>query len=190
MTDFFLNVWAWIVSHKTEILTFLTSAEFATLICTFISIIRCNKATKSNTASNSALSNSISKFADLSNSIIAIEKSTAHLADASTTNDAKLDKLSEYYELALYKLNAILDVQSVVYSTLKDTDVRLTVTNILSNAKYAETTQREKLVDELRKLQDEIEKNNLKVATKVNDAVSKVNDIVHVESKTIDPTRY
>ena len=32
--------------------------------------------------------------------------------------------------------------------------------------------------------------NNLKVATKVNDAVSKVNDIVHVESKTIDPTRY
>ena len=86
----------------------------------------------------------------------------------------------------------MLEVQSIVYSTIKDEKVRSTVNNLLVNAKYAETATRaelQKQVEELKaKVAEQVDQLNKTVET-VSDSVVKIvkGDTEHTDETV---TRY
>ena len=76
-------------------------------------------------------------------------------------------------DVLITKVNAMLDVQSLVYQTIKDEATRTAVNNILTNAKYAVTAQRAELIKELNALKEETAKQNAENNARVEEAVAK-----------------
>ena len=64
-------------------------------------------------------------------------------------------------------MNAVLEVQSVVYSTIKDETIRKNVSGILMDAKYSETATRASLEAEVENLRK-----------KVNEKIEVIKDVV------------
>ena len=86
------------------------------------------------------------------------------------------------------KVNAILDVQSLVYQTIKDENTRVAVNNILTNAKYAVTEQRAQLIKELNSLKEENARITAESNAKVEETVEKATAIIeatNMETNTV-----
>ena len=140
MIEFFQNILNWIVTNANSILLTLGSIDVATVVMFIISIIKSRKTTMNNTLSNNALKNNMS---DLSSDVKHINTNTA----SNTEKIEKLEhtvqtlttKLIEAYaviEKVSDKIDAILDVQSIAYSTVKDTNLRNAISNIIVSSKY------------------------------------------------------
>ena len=84
------------------------------------------------------------------------------------------------------KLNAILEVQSVVYSTIKNEDIRNTVNALLVNAKYAETANRAKLRKEIDDLKAKVASQVTEVQATVEKASDVVKNIVSPKAESTD----
>ena len=86
------------------------------------------------------------------------------------------------------KVNAILDVQSLVYQTIKDENTRVAVNNILTNAKYAVTEQRAQLIKELNSLKEENARITAESNAKIEETVEKATAIIeatNTETNTV-----
>ena len=82
------------------------------------------------------------------------------------------------------KLNAVLDVQSIVYATIRDDNTRNAINSILANAKFNETADetRQKLMQEVEDLKAKLAEEMEKVKTMTEEASTKLEEIV--EPKT------
>lgn len=175
MIEFFQNIGQWVMIHKDEIVVFLTSSQFIALTANIVSWIKTNKKTKENTTSTNALTVALGKNDTLNTrseeikndttEIIALQKT---LSDFCSSMD---NKMVSTMGLLAEKLNAMLEVQSIVYSTIKDEKVRSTVNSILTNAKYAETATRAEL-------QRQVEELRAMVASKTSELNAVVNKTV------------
>ena len=93
----------------------------------------------------------------------------------------KLNDTVDSSDKILSKINAILDMYTLVYQTIKNDDTRLAVHNIIANARYNETQTREALMKQVETLQDEV-KNLVESATaKVNDVVEQSKQLLAAE---------
>ena len=105
----------------------------------------------------------------------------------------QMNDLQNSMDILLTKVDAMIEVQSVVYTTIKDDKTRATVNNLLTNAKYAVTEQRKKLIDELEALRQQIKTQAEAQKQLVEHAVNKAQSIVKVEDKPAEEqvvTRY
>ena len=173
MVEFFRNIGTWLIEHKDGIVVFFTSSNFIAFISTMILIVKQIAATKASITEVSTANETLTKtnvlaenVKDVSDTAKLTETEVQNLKDNVTEMENKLNKALSFLE---QKLDAIIDVQSIVYSTIRDESVRQSVANILTNAKFFGDSTKAEMQQEIARLKEAIEA----TVAVANDAVNK-----------------
>ena len=196
MMEFLVNIGNWFVINKDAIIGFVLSGQFATLLGAVVLLVRNLKSTKNNTEQAKTLNQSLEANKTLVSTSEIVKENSEFLKEAQDKLKNQVNefeaKLDAKMAMVTDKINAMLEVQSIVYSTIKDEKVRNTVNNLLVNAKYAETATRAELqrqVEELKaKVAAQVEQLNKTVETASDSVVKIVKG--DTESKEETVTRY
>lgn len=159
MVEFFQSIYRWLAEHKDQIIAFLTSTNFAGIVSMIVITIKQTKATKIGTLSMNnliaplkevnALATRVGDAADTSNTIL------SNIATLQNKITDITNNITKTLDIVQYKVNSMLEVQSLVYGTIKDDNIRANVINILTTAKLSEDATRaelEKQIEELKKI--------------------------------------
>jgi conjugal transfer/entry exclusion protein len=149
MVEFFQNIGNWFIEHKTEFELFLSSTSFAAIASVVTLIIKQIKATKTSNTTVSGLSETLVTSNNIAKNVTSVSDSVSKTFDNSEflklrVND--LEKLADdRIDVLEQKIDAILEVQSIVYSSMKDEIARKNVFNLLTGAKLLRASNNLKL---------------------------------------------
>lgn len=184
--EFFSNVWNGIVQNKDVIFTIISGAEFGTLVGMIVSFIRNRKGVKDNTGATTKLNDALLAFTDIKDQLNDCTDVNKTVLSEVRTLSNEVSALKEQNSIVLSKLDAILEVQSIVYSiSIKDVSTRTTVTNILSNAKHVETSQMLKLKEKLESLQEKVVEKAKAVEEEITQAVKDADNVIKVTTDSL-----
>lgn len=177
---FGLSIWDWILINRDSISTFILSGQFASLVGALILLIRQIRQVKSNTNSTNMLNQTLTNTNTMSTSVRELDDNFRLLK---AENDALRTELSETEDRLqaanneiLNKLNAIIEVQSIVYSTIRDDSVRQTVNTILNNARYSEKNFKQELETQIETLKTTYENEMATLTKKVAASITEMSD--------------
>lgn len=177
------NIGKWFIDNQETILAVLTAIQSSGLIGFIAWAVKSTKQVKLNTKTTEVLNNSISCVDGLNGEVIGLKDVNKELIEKCEYLENQMNDLQNSMDILLTKVDAIIEVQSVVYTTIKDDKTRATVNNLLTNAKYAVTEQRKKLIEELEALREQIKTQAEAQKQLVEHAVNKAQSIVKVEDK-------
>lgn len=194
MTAFFQNIYAWLAANSGKIVAFLTSANFVAMLTLVVNTIRTIKTNKGVTLASTDLKAELTESAksrkiidaikDVSDSAREIaDKTKDSLAEFKTSVDSEMTTI-------MNKVNAMLEVQSLVYSTIRDDSLRQTVSNLLNTARYNDANTKEQLQAEIDSLKKALNDKMEEVNQTMTDAIDKVQHVVQPEDNSTNPTRY
>ena len=175
------NIGKWFVENKETILAVLTAIQSSGLIGFIAWAIKSTKQVKLNTKTTETLNKSITCVDGLNGEVTEMKDVNKALIEKCEYLENQMNDLQNSMDILLTKVDAMIEVQSVVYTTIKDDKTRATVNNLLTNAKYAVTEQRKKLIDELEALRQQIKTQAEAQKQLVEHAVNKAQSIVKVE---------
>lgn len=182
MMEFLYNIWLGILENKDKILMILTSTEFVGLIGLLTAVVRSNKKTNENTNSTKALNTSVTKISDFDDRLKGIGDDVDSVLCNNKIEENLLvnidRKIESNTEVINAKIDAMLEVQSIVYSSIKDERVRSTVNSILSSAKYANDHTKEELRKQVEELKAEVNDKSKELVKLVEDRSNKVSAMV------------
>ena len=187
------NIGKWFVENKETILAVLTAIQSSGLVGFIAWAVKSTKQVKLNTKTTETLNNSIACVDGLNGEVAEMKDVNKTLIEKCEYLENQMNDLENSMDILITKIDAIIEVQSVVYTTIKDDKTRATVNNLLTNAKYAVTEQRKKLIDELEALRQQIKAQADAQKQLVEHAVNKAQSIVKVEDKPAEEqvvTRY
>ena len=187
------NIGKWFVENKETILAVLTAIQSSGLVGFIAWAVKSTKQVKLNTKTTETLNNSIACVDGLNGEVAEMKDVNKVLIEKCDYLENQMNDLENSMDILITKIDAIIEVQSVVYTTIKDDKTRATVNNLLTNAKYAVTEQRKKLIDELESLRQQIKTQADAQKQLVEHAVNKAQSIVKVEDKPAEEqvvTRY
>ena len=190
MMEFINSCIRWVAENYKAILMAVTSTQFISLVSAIVLLVKSLRAGKDNTASTKALNETMEKTNGMSVTVDDINANVTLLQGDNLTIKEELKRFEteqkEYLDNLTTKLNAILEVQSVVYSTIKNEDIRNTVNALLVNAKYAETANRAKLRKEIDDLKAKVASQVTEVQATVEKASDVVKNIVSPKAESTD----
>lgn len=182
MVEFFQSIGNWFLQNKDEIVLFFTSGSFITFLTTVVMFIKQLKVNKKNNATNEGLKASLDGAVSIANDVVSIRDNSKATNDQLTTvqNDLEAFKKETYdaFDVIVQKMNSVLEVQSLVYSTIKDETIRKNINGILMDAKYAETATRASLEAEIEALKKKVSEKIEVIKETVEDATVKVKKTV------------
>ena len=187
------NIGKWFVENKETILAVLTAIQSSGLVGFIAWAVKSTKQVKLNTKTTETLNKSITCVDGLKGEVAEMKDVNKVLIEKCDYLENQMNDLENSMDILITKIDAIIEVQSVVYTTIKDDKTRATVNNLLTNAKYAVTEQRKKLIDELESLRQQIKTQAEAQKQLVEHAVNKAQSIVKVEDKPAEEqvvTRY
>lgn len=187
------NIGKWFVENKETILAVLTAIQSSGLIGFIAWAVKSTKQVKLNTKTTETLNKSITCVDSLNGEVAEMKDVNKVLIEKCDYLENQMNDLENSMDILITKIDAIIEVQSVVYTTIKDDKTRATVNNLLTNAKYAVTEQRKKLIDELESLRQQIKAQADAQKQLVEHAVNKAQSIVKVEDAPVEEqvvTRY
>lgn len=187
------NIGKWFVENKETILAVLTAIQSSGLIGFIAWAVKSTKQVKLNTKTTETLNKSITCVDGLNGEVAEMKGVNKTLIEKCDYLENQMNDLQNSMDILITKIDAIIEVQSVVYTTIKDDKTRATVNNLLTNAKYAVTEQRKKLIDELEALRQQIKAQADAQKQLVEHAVNKAQSIVKVEDAPVEEqvvTRY
>ena len=187
------NIGKWFVENKETILAVLTAIQSSVLIGFIAWAVKSTKQVKLNTKTTETLNKSITCVDGLNGEVAEMKDVNKVLIEKCDYLENQMNDLQNSMDILITKIDAIIEVQSVVYTTIKDDKTRATVNNLLTNAKYAVTEQRKKLIDELEALRQQIKAQADAQKQLVEHAVNKAQSIVKVEDAPVEEqvvTRY
>ena len=187
------NIGKWFVENKETILAVLTAIQSSGLVGFIAWAVKSTKQVKLNTKTTETLNKSITCVDGLNGEVAEMKDVNKTLIEKCEYLENQMNDLQNSMDILITKVDAIIEVQSVVYTTIKDDKTRATVNNLLTNAKYAVTEQRKKLIDELEALRQQIKTQAEAQKQLVEHAVNKAQSIVKVEDKPAEEqvvTRY
>ena len=187
------NIGKWFVENKETILAVLTAIQSSGLVGFIAWAVKSTKQVKLNTKTTETLNKSITCVDSLNGEVAEMKDVNKTLIEKCEYLENQMNDLQNSMDILLTKVDAMIEVQSVVYTTIKDDKTRATVNNLLTNAKYAVTEQRKKLIDELESLRQQIKTQADAQKQLVEHAVNKAQSIVKVEDKPAEEqvvTRY
>ena len=187
------NIGKWFVENKETILAVLTAIQSSGLVGFIAWAVKSTKQVKLNTKTTETLNNSIACVDGLNGEVAEMKDVNKVLIEKCDYLENQMNDLENSMDILITKIDAIIEVQSVVYTTIKDDKTRATVNNLLTNAKYAVTEQRKKLIDELEALRQQIKTQAEAQKQLVEHAVNKAQSIVKVDDKPAEEqvvTRY
>lgn len=187
------NIGKWFVENKETILAVLTAIQSSGLIGFIAWAVKSTKQVKLNTKTTETLNKSITCVDSLNGEVAEMKGVNKTLIEKCEYLENQMNDLQNSMDILLTKVDAMIEVQSVVYTTIKDDKTRATVNNLLTNAKYAVTEQRKKLIEELEALRQQIKAQADAQKQLVEHAVNKAQSIVKVEDAPVEEqvvTRY
>ena len=187
------NIGKWFVENKETILAVLTAIQSSGLIGFIAWAVKSTKQVKLNTKTTETLNKSITCVDGLNGEVAEMKDVNKTLIEKCDYLENQMNDLQNSMDILITKIDAIIEVQSVVYTTIKDDKTRATVNNLLTNAKYAVTEQRKKLIEELEALRQQIKAQADAQKQLVEHAVNKAQSIVKVEDAPVEEqvvTRY
>ena len=187
------NIGKWFVENKETILAVLTAIQSSGLVGFIAWAVKSTKQVKLNTKTTETLNKSITCVDGLNGEVAEMKDVNKTLIEKCEYLENQMNDLENSMDILITKIDAIIEVQSVVYTTIKDDKTRATVNNLLTNAKYAVTEQRKKLIEELEALRQQIKAQADAQKQLVEHAVNKAQSIVKVEDAPVEEqvvTRY
>lgn len=169
---FFNNIGQWINDNQIEIVTVLQVIQASGLVGVIVSFIKgclLNKAAK--------------KSSDEIN--IRLDTMDKKLKEAAQP----VEMLQEQITVLAYKLNTMLDVQALVYSTIKNEETRNIVQTKIAAAKMYTVKSAEEIANELEKVQQKTEDLLKENAETVRNTIKQVKAIVNATDKDADIER-
>lgn len=185
MIEFIQSIWAWVMQNKDNIIAFFTSTNFVGIVTLVITIVKQMHKTDKNTASVNELTGSISNSNEISNEVKETNNNVKTVfSDLQNCNEkiVQLERfLTEFSDSLQEKINTMLDVQGIVYSTIKDDTIRNSVNSLLFQVKSSEASTKMHLQEELESLKNKF----ANLATELSSAVQNdtSNDLVDDGSK-------
>lgn len=186
------NIKQFFVDNATYILSFLTPANIIAAVATIVVAIRNGKATKNTTSVGTAMAEKADKISEVANAIEGNTNAVTQAVNRVDELEAKVKCVRDKIEIVESginnkfdeledKMNAILQVQSMVYNTIQDDALRTNVQNLIATAKMSSDHTREKLQAEIDALKNDVATKVGAIATAVNDGVKQIEDA----SKTV-----
>lgn len=200
--SFALSIWQWFVNNEDAILAFFMSGQAMSFVAALIMLVKNLKETKDNTKSSEILNKSLDTNNEMKSAVLNLDENFKLLKNE---NDLLREELKETENTLenknkeiLNKLNSILEVQTIVYSTIRDDSVRTTVNTILNNARYSEDNFKESLekqIDEFKNTYNsELQKVNELISKSIEDVKTNLNAVKTAEKnmrkRSEDVTRY
>lgn len=189
MVEFFQNIWNWFVLNKDEIVLFFTSSNFVAFMTTIVMLVKQLRANKVNNETNNGLKASLDNAISIASDVVSIrDNSTAtndQLLTVQTDLDAFKKETYDALDVLVQKMNAVLEVQSLVYSTIKDETIRKNVNGILMDAKYAETATRASLEAEVESLRKKVNEKIEVIKDVVEDTAVKVRKVTNNNKSSV-----
>lgn len=183
--SFFLNIWQWFTENKDGITAFFMSGQAISFVAAIVMLIRNLKGMKTNTSSTNALNQTLVNTNTMSESVESLKIDFAALKSENDCLRSELKStetlLEESNKELKNKLNAILEVQSIVYSTIRDDSVRQTVNTLLNNARYSEKNFKEELQSQIDDLQSKLSNEVNAMTDKITESVNKVKTVMDAE---------
>lgn len=194
MVEFFKNLFTWFAEHKDEIVVFFTSTNFAAVVGSVILLIKQIKATRNTNKSVENSSSILDKAVELAQSVTSVSDKTASTESNTEEIKTKIDSVNKQFvnelEILQQKLNAMLEVQTIVYNSMKDETARKNVFNLLTQAKLVETSKYAELEQQVESLKKKVEEKVNDVQSVVEETVTTVQNVVGTKKKKSDAARY
>lgn len=194
MTEFFQNIYAWLAANSNKIVAFLTSANFLAMLTLVVNTIRTIKTNKGVAITSTDLKNELTESSKNRSVIASIKGVSETIKDVTEATKTAIDETKALLDKELLavtnKVNAILEVQSLVYSTIRDDSLRQTVSNLLNTARYNDANTKEQLQSEIDSLKKALNDKMEEVNQTMSDAIDKVQTVVSTPVEQNTPTRY
>lgn len=194
MTAFFQNIYTWLAANSNKIVAFLTSANFLAMLTLVVNTVRTIKTNKGVAITSTDLKNELtesSKNRTVIESIKGVSETIKEVTEATKTAIDETKALLDKELLTVTnKVNAMLEVQSLVYSTIRDDSLRQTVSNLLNTARYSDANTKEQLQSEIDSLKKALNDKMEEVNQTMSDAIDKVQTVVATPVEQNTPTRY
>lgn len=194
MTEFFQNIYAWLAANSNKIVAFLTSANFLAMLTLVVNTVRTIKTNKGVAITSTDLKTELaesSKNRTVIESIKGVSETIKNVTEATKTAIDETKALLDKELLTVTnKVNAMLEVQSLVYSTIRDDSLRQTVSNLLNTARYSDANTKEQLQSEIDSLKKALNDKMEEVNQTMSDAIDKVQTVVATPVEQNTPTRY
>ena len=194
MVEFFKNLFTWFVEHKDEIVVFFTSTNFAAVISSVILLIKQIKATRNTNKSVENSSSILDKAVELAQHVTSVSDKASSTENNTEEIKVKIDSVNKQFvnelEILQQKLNAMLEVQTIVYNSMKDETARKNVFNLLTQAKLVETSKYAELEQQVESLKKKIDEKVNDVQSVVEETVTTVQNVVGTKKKKSDAARY
>lgn len=195
MIEFLKSCYQWVAENYEKIMMVLQSSQFASLVAAGLLLWKNILSARENTNSSKELKNAMNENNKMSDTVKAIKEENKTLKEQNDvlikTVESFEDKFNTFTEqvnikleseqgVLVKKLNSIIDVQSIVYSTIRDDNVRGTINSILVNAKFDENEDetKKKLKEEISSLKTALAAEAEKVKNMAEEASSKLTEIV------------
>lgn len=194
MTEFFQNIYAWLAANSNKIVAFLTSANFLAMLTLVVNTVRTIKTNKGVAITSTDLKNELTESSKNRNVIASIKGVSETIKDVTEATKTAIDETKALLDKELLtvtnKVNAMLEVQSLVYSTIRDDSLRQTVSNLLNTARYSDANTKEQLQSEIDSLKKALNEKMEEVNQTMSDAIDKVQTVVATPVEQNTPTRY
>lgn len=194
MTEFFQNIYAWLAANSNKIVAFLTSANFLAMLTLVVNTVRTIKTNKGVAITSTDLKNELSESSKNRGVIASIKGVSDTIKDVTEATKTAIDETKALLDKELLtvtnKVNAMLEVQSLVYSTIRDDSLRQTVSNLLNTARYNDANTKEQLQSEIDSLKKALNDKMEEVNKTMSDAIDKVQTVVSTPVEQNTPTRY
>lgn len=185
MTELIENIRMWFIQNCDSFLMWVQSIDLAGLFVMFAAVIKQFIATKANTSNVKDLQKALKENGKVITAMKELEAKNAELMQVVETQNAKITDLEDGIDKVLSKMNAALDVYSLVYQTIKNEDTRVAVNNILTNARYNETETRRALTANMEDMKTTVEQFMKDTTAKVEDVIA--HSKILLNGSTTDP---
>ena len=149
MIDWFYSIMSWVSIHWRKIMLVFAGVDVVGIGGMLWTVFKQRKLLRNNTDANLQLGKNVKEVTELSNNVKSNTETVKSLNEQVILYKKENDALKENVAETNHKLDVVLEVMSVVYSKLKDENTRTTVTNIITNAKYAEQKTKAELQAEI-----------------------------------------
>lgn len=188
MIEWLQSVGNWFVANKDALIAGLTTLATSGIGVNLWQFFKSRKIVTENTSNAKQLAEALKQNELLKPAVELVEEKLNVLNEKQISFGNKVLDVLNGVDTLMTKVNAILDVQSLVYQTIKDENTRVAVNNILTNAKYAVTEQRAQLIKELNSLKEENARITAESNAKVEETVERATAIIeatNTETNTV-----
>lgn len=204
MIEFLTNIGNWINGNIDKITALFSSATVIGLVTAICAVWKLIVSIRLNNKKVETVTEAITKDKQLIDDVTAIKESNAGTDKSVQTCLSKMSevdiKLKEFEDSINAKIDAMLEVQNIVYSTIKDDNIRNTVNSIIVTAKHKSETTKAQVEQELSELKAKFDNFVTSTRDSINETVDKVkatagiiSDVINteeVEKEEINVMRY